>query len=453
MTTSPRSISLVSSLTALLASASAVALAASCGATEGPASQGTIVRQESPAVGTTPGAVPGETGTPGGAAAGAGTPVPPVIDDGIGALPTDTAGTGEVKECASTSQPTQLQGVTLVFGFDVSASMASDDNARMYKWEPVALAAKTFFSNPSDGDVSAQLTFFPSENADTYTQTTTPTAADSGSGGVGAPPPIQQQQQPGGGGNDNQLPCTEEEYAEPDIPLSVLPADIFGTTIDATEPNRLGTPTRWILPAIIDQAIALRDTKPSNYAVVLVTDGLPTMCGAQPMDDNIQTVANLAAAGPENGIPVYVIGVDTPEGSIGSENDSIANLNQVAEQGGTESAFIIDTGDVDKTVADFLAVVQKIKESTFSCNMPIPSAPAGQTFDATKVNVAFKTDTQTDLVYSPDCSEEWGWHYDSETAPTTIILCDTACTSVKTYSSTAGSLDIQFGCERRVINR
>lgn len=449
MNTSPRSISLLSSLTALLASTSAVALVGSCSATEGGANQGTLVRQESAASATTPGATPVEPGTPGGAAAGAGTPV---IDEGIGALPTDPAGTGDVKECASTSQPTQLQGVTLVFGFDVSASMASDDNARMYKWEPVALAAKTFFSNPSDGDVSAQLTFFPSENADTYVQQTTPDPDDS-SGGVGTPPPVQppQQQQPGG--NDNQLPCTEEEYAEPDIPLAVLPADIFGTTIDATEPDRLGTPTRWILPAIIDQAISLRETKPSNYAVVLVTDGLPTMCGMNPTPDNIATVANLAATGPENGIPVYVIGVDTPEGSIGAEDDSIANLNQVAEQGGTETAFIIDTGDVDKTVADFLAVVQKIKESTFSCNMPIPTPPNGQTFDATKVNVAFKTDTQTDLVYSPDCSEEWGWHYDNEAAPTTIILCDSACTSVKTYSSTAGSLDIQFGCERRIINR
>src|SRR5690606_20622868 len=202
-----------------------------------------------------------------------------------------------------------------------------------------------------------------------------------------------------GGGGANQPACTVEEYADPDIPLAALPSDVFGTTIDATEPNRLGTPTRWVLPAVIDQAIALRETNPANYAVVLVTDGLPTGCGNPPQNENVAGVAALAAAGPEAGIPVYVIGVDTPEGSIGAEDDSIANLNQVAQQGGTDMAFIIDTGDVDKTVADFASVIETIKESTFSCTMPIPAPPPGQSFDAKKVNVAFKTETQTDMVY------------------------------------------------------
>lgn len=475
MKSSSRTLSLVTSLTALLASASAIGVVSSCGSNEGAANQGVIARD--PLVTADPPGtpVPGGTDVAPGVTPPGGTPGAPTdLGEGIEGLPTGTS-TGAVQECASSSQPTQLQGVTLVFAFDVSASMASDDNARMYKWEPVALAAKTFFSSPSSTDVSAQLTFFPSENSATFTPT--PTGGGGGGGGGLTPPPATSEEAapddsaplfpgapPAGGGGggiieqqfgggDDEPACTEEEYAEPDIPLTALPADIFGTTIDATEPNRLGTPTRWILPAVIEQAIALRDSTPSNYAVVLVTDGLPTGCGTQPQPDDIAGVAALAAAGPQAGIPVYVIGVDTPEGSLGSEDDSISNLNQVAAQGGTETAFIIDTGDVDKTVADFVAVIETIKESTFSCTMPIPPAPTGQVFDATKVNVAFKTDTQTDMVYSPDCSEQWGWHYDNETAPTAIVLCDTACTSVKSVSSTTGSVDIQFGCERRVINK
>ncbi len=465
-----RTLSLVSSLAALLASASAVGVVSSCGSNEGAPTQGVIAREPlQPA--TPPGApAPGTDGQSGVVPPGATPGVPTDIGEGLEGLPAGSA-TGEVKECASSSQPTQLQGVTLVFAFDVSASMASDDAARMYKWEPVALAAKTFFSSPNSTDVSAQLTFFPSENADKFTTTT---GGGGGAGGGVVPPPAGSDDPapddsapafpgapPAGGGTPgiieqqfgggNQAPCMEEEYADPDIPLTALPSDVFGTTIDATEPDRLGTPTRWALPAVIDQAIALRETNPSNYAVVLVTDGLPTDCNTQ--DDPIAGVAALAAAGPQAGIPVYVIGVDTPEGSIGSEDDSIANLNQVAEQGGTETAFIIDTGDVDKTVADFVAVIEKIKESTFSCTMPIPPPPSGQVFDSTKVNVAFKTDTQTDMVYSPDCSEQWGWHYDNEAAPTAIVLCDTACESVKSVSSTTGSVDIEFGCERRVVNR
>lgn len=442
-------------LTSLLVSTAALLSVWSCGSEEGGPRQGEIVRNPLNEGNSTDGA--GTTDTGGGAggnAGGAVDPVTPIDPGGIENLPAGTS-TGVVQECASSSQPTSLQGVTLIFGFDVSASMASDDVARQFKWEPVALAAKTFFASAAAQDVSAQLTFFPSENAGTFTPTPTapPADADAGGGGFGG----------GGfggggfGGGGMTTPgsasaCTVDDYADPDIPLTVLPSDLFGTTIDATEPNRLGTPTRWILPAIIDQAIALKATTPSNYAVVLVTDGLPTDC--TPVDDNIQQVAALAAAGPAAGIPVYVIGVATPDGAtIGAGEDGIGNLNQVAVEGGTEAAFIIDTGDVDKTVADFVSVIETIKESTFSCNMPIPEPPPGQTFDASKVNVAFKTDTQTDMVYSPDCSAQWGWHYDDEANPTSIILCESACGSVKSFSSTTGSVDIQFGCERRVINK
>jgi hypothetical protein len=467
---SSRTLSLVTSLSALFASMSAIGVISSCGSSEGSPTQGVIARNPLVTADPSGTAAPGGTDVQPGVTPPGGTDGTPTdLGEGLEGLPTSTA-SGPVQECASSSQPTQLQGVTLVFAFDVSASMASDDDARMYKWEPVALAAKTFFSSPNSTDVSAQLTFFPSENSDTFT----PTPAGGGGGGFTPPPATSDDVAPedsapafpgappagGGGGGiieqqfggEDQPACTEEEYAEPDIPLTTLPSDVFGTTIDATEPNRLGTPTRWALPAVIDQAIALRETNPSNYAVVLVTDGLPTNCSTQ--DDDIAGVAALAAAGPAAGIPVYVIGVDTPATStVGAGADGIGNLNQIAVQGGTEAAFIIDTGDVDKTVADFVAVIEKIKESTFSCTMPIPPPPTGQVFDATKVNVAFKTDTQTDMVYSPDCAEQWGWHYDNETAPTAIVLCDTACTSVKSVSSTTGSVDIQFGCERRVINK
>ncbi len=459
LTPAPRLPSFRTPFFGLLASTATLVLAWGCGSEQDGPTQGEIIRNPlnngAPGGTTNPDGVDG-SGSGADATGGAVVPDAPVpVDNGIGALPVSTS-TGVVQECASASQPTQLQGATLIFGFDVSASMANNDLARQYKWEPVALAAKTFFSSAASADVSAQLTFFPSENAGTFTPTPTepteptdPTEPVAPGGGMGGGF--------GGGLGGTNTPgspsaCTEEEYATPDIPLTVLPSDLFGTTIDATEPNRLGTPTRWILPAIIEQAIALKESKPGNYAVVLVTDGLPTDC--TPTNDNVQQVAALAAAGPAAGIPVYVIGVDTPEGAeIGTDANGIANLNEVAEQGGTEAAFLIDTGDVDKTVADFVSVIEQIKESTFSCEMPLPEPPSGQTFDATKVNVAFKGETQTDMVYSPDCTEQWGWHYDNEQNPTAIVLCDTACTSVKSFSSTAGSVDIQFGCERRSNNK
>jgi predicted regulator of Ras-like GTPase activity (Roadblock/LC7/MglB family) len=473
MNTPSRAFFVRSSLGGVLSSLGVLLLAAACGS-EGDVNQGGLVREP---LNPSP---PGQNPAPGdpsggdlGGGAGGGGPVggnpdaPANPDDGI-TVPIDTP-QGPVVECASASQPTELQGVTLVFGFDVSYSMASSDEVRQLKWEPVVLAARTFFSSPSSKDVSAQLTFFPSERATTVnTGPTTPAAPlppaddDEGTGGAaggggGAP---------GGGGGfggfggggfggggGSNAACTQDEYTTPDIPLTALPSDLFGTTIDATQPNRVGTPTRWILPALIEQAAALKETNPANYAVVLVTDGLPTNCAAFPAEDDIDEVAALAAAGPAAGIPVYVIGVAPSE----EEGDGIGNLNEIAVQGGTQSAFMVDTGDVDKTVADFLSVIETIKESTFSCNMPIPAPPPGQVFDPAKVNVAFKTDPEsgeeTPMVYSPDCTAEWGWHYDNEANPTTIVLCDSACGSVKSFSSTAGSVDIEFGCERRIINR
>lgn len=458
-----------SSLGGVLSSLGVLLLAAACSSEGGVSQGGEIVREP---LNPTPSGDNTDPGDPGG---GGVAPVdvtpdgPTDPDDGI-AVPVDTP-PGPVVECASASQPTQLQGVTLVFGFDVSYSMASSDEVRQLKWDPVSLAARTFFASPNSKDVSAQLTFFPSDSATTVntgpaanpapippadddtgddTGEDTGGAAGGGAGGGFGGGGFGGGGFGGGGGGTNAA-CTQDEYTTPDIPLTALPSELFGTTIDATEPNRVGTPTRWILPALIEQAAALKETNPANYAVVLVTDGLPTNCASFPAEDNITEVAALAAAGPAAGIPVYVIGV-----APSAEEGGIGNLNEIAVQGGTQSAFMVDTGDVDKTVADFLAVIETIKESTFSCNMPIPSPPPGQVFDPAKVNVAFKTDPngeETPMVYSQDCSAEWGWHYDDEANPTTIVLCDSACGSVKSFSSTTGSVDIEFGCERRIINR
>lgn len=415
-----------SSVAVWLLQASSLGLLWGCGADDSAPNQGIIGREATPAVPGTTDAVDSNGGAAPGEGVTAGTND---IDQGIGELPAEGTNPGPVAECASASQPTELEGVTLVFAFDVSGSMASDEAARQYKWEPVTLAAKTFFASPDSKDVSAQLTFFP------------------GAGATGRPAT------PGGGGQGGAT-CSPDDYMEPDIALTALPSEAFGTTIDATEPNRLGTPTRYILPAVIEQAIALRDAQPSSYAVVLVTDGLPTTC-ATSEPDVISEVAALAAAGPAAGIPVYVIGVDTPaDATIGAGENGIGNLNLIAQQGGTDAAFIIDTGDVNKTVADFVAVVNTIKESAFSCNMPIPAPPPGQAFDATKVNVVFKTEQQQDLVYDPTCASEWSWKYDDEQNPTSIVLCDLACSSVKSYTATTdASVDVQFGCERRVVNR
>ncbi len=359
-------------------------------------------------------------------------PLPPEDEGPVIALPLapemDPNELAEGQECAAETQNTELVGVTLVFGFDVSLSMGSNETDLMYKWEPIVAATKGFFTDPASRDISATLTFFPSTSVQ-----------QGGFGTPGAAPP-----DPTAGN-----PCDGDSYAEPDVALTALPSEAFVTAIDNVAPDRLGTPTMAVLQGTLDQAAALSQTNPANYAVVLVTDGLPALCN--PTDDNVANVAALAAQGFADGVPVYVIGVDSPEGSsFGAGEDSIGNLNLIAEGGGTNEAFIIGTGDVATTIADFTSVIEQIKESTFSCAMPIPAAPEGQAFDKERVNVAYgNANGETPFVYDQTCAGEYAWRYDNADAPTQIELCPDVCERVKADQQGAGKLDVEFGCERR----
>ena len=49
------------------------------------------------------------------------------------------------------------------------------------------------------------------------------------------------------------------------------------------------------------------------------------------------------------------------------------------------------------------------------------------------------------LPYSATCADPNGWHYDSTTAPTKVIMCSARCTSLQADTS-GGKVDIEFGC-------
>lgn len=335
--------------------------------------------------------------------------------------------------CSSQSTPTQIQEVVLAFAFDVSASMAETDLDVSYKWEPTVAGTKAFFEDPASTGVSATLTFFPSANASTFG------GAGGGFGGFGG----------GGAGGGNS--CSANDYAAPDVELTSLPSTDFGVALDAVEPNRLGTPTAPALQGVIGQIDDLRAQDPNRtYAIVLVTDGVPALCGGG--QDDIGYVAEVVA-GVADQTPTYVIGMEDPDGPSGSpEADELANLEELAQAGGTGlPAFLIDTTDPQQTLSDFLNVIEQIKENAFGCNVGIPEPPAGRTFNKDYVDVAFAQDGSeaAPFVYDPTCTAPNGWHFDSEEEPTTIILCESACNSVKT--APAGKLDVQFRCDPRPV--
>lgn len=397
----------------------------------------------------------------------------PVLDNGgIVDVVGETEAAQMAMACESASEPTSIQGVVLAFAFDVSGSMGLQSDARPYesrelKWDPVVAATKAFFSDASSEGVSATLTFFPSDKADTIA----PGGGGGGFGGGGL-----------GGGGDI---CDGDEYATPGVPLTALPSDTFAAAIDAVTPAadgawRIGTPTNAVLEGVIQQVQALKDADTENknkYVIVLVTDGEPAFC--DPVDVN--TVADTAASVKDE-FPVYVIGVANPSlaslvaagvvteadaAGMAESPDSVGNLNTIADSAGTGPAFIVNTDDPAATTTSFLEVVQKIRDSSFTCQLPIPEAPAGQTFDPAKVNVSYTNhkDTNgdgtvtedemglTQFVYDESCTEMFAWHYDDATNPTVIQMCGNVCDAIKADYKNSGSLDVEFGCVHRVATQ
>jgi len=74
---------------------------------------------------------------------------------------------------------------------------------------------------------------------------------------------------------------------------------------------------------------------------VLVSDGYPQGCNST--DDKIETVV-AAVKKVSKDISTYVIGVANPPGGP----DTVTNLNDIAAAGGSDKAFIIQTGDPEK---------------------------------------------------------------------------------------------------------
>ena len=93
---------------------------------------------------------------------------------------------------------------------------------------------------------------------------------------------------------------------------------------------------------------------------------------------------------------------------------------------------------------------QIVQESTLACAYELPDPPAGESFDATKVNLELSIDEQASVTIgkvstADDCTDEnGGWHYDNEDNPTQIVMCPSTCDAVESASS--ASMSIKLGC-------
>src|SRR5205823_711503 len=133
------------------------------------------------------------------------------------------------------------------------------------------------------------------------------------------------------------------------------------------------TPTSAALQGAIDHATAWATAHTQDVVIALLaTDGDPTEC-----DTNLTNINAIAAKG-ANGTPkilTFVIGVGS----------SLGALNGVAQAGGTQSAFIVDT--TQNVNQQFLDALNKIRGTALGCSYKIPIPSNGGTPDYGSVNV------------------------------------------------------------------
>lgn len=291
--------------------------------------------------------------------------------------------------CVASAVTSKLTPVRLAFIFDKSGSMGQNG-----KWQAVTSALKDFFADANDIGVSASLQYFPLD-------------ADE---------------------------CSDQTYGKPEVAMRALPdGAAFAASMQSHDPNG-GTPTLPALRGAIASAVVENAQHPAEKTfVVLVTDGEPNDC-----DSTVDNVSAAAATGVTQGVSTYVIGV----------GDSLANLDRIADGGGTKKAILVPTGNPAQAKDEFAKALQAVRGQAM-CELAIPDPGAGKTLDYATINVDFTPQGGAEvlLTYDKDCTSGSGWHYDDPSKPSKIRLCPSACAGIQKASG--GKVEVEVGCATR----
>ena len=301
----------------------------------------------------------------------------------------------DASACVSTSAAATRVQLDIVFVIDRSMSMAEGE-----KWPGTKTALTKFWNDPASAKIGAGLVFFPNYNAS---------------------------------------PCVPGDYQNLDVPIDVLPTHAFALINSMpAEATGTSTPTYGALKGALQRATAHQDAHPKRKViVVLATDGGPNACGSTTIDD----IADLAASARNyNGVLTYVIGV---------QGSDIPSINKIAAAGGTGETY-----DVTSDINLFAAKMEDIRGAALGCDFDIPTPPNGEELDSGKVNFSYTPQGMGDpkiLLRADDladCGGQPGWYYDSNAAPTKIILCPASCSTVQ--ADAKAEVSALFGCKSQV---
>ena len=237
------------------------------------------------------------------------------------------------------------------------------------------------------------------------------------------------------------------------MPIADLPTATGALTVSlmATQPGG-GTPTDPAVEAALGQLRMRATAHPDRHEVlVLVTDGQPNSCNADPIPLITKLIGDAKTGTPS--IPTYAIGVF----GQGEFQGGQMTLSDWAMAGGTGMPFILTAGD-DLT-QKLLDALNAIRGSALPCEYMIPK-PASGSLDYGKVNVHITGGSSgpmgLDLGYVGDASKcdpvKGGWYYDVDPmmgTPARVIMCEATCKKFK-MDATA-NIELRFGCQTVVI--
>jgi hypothetical protein len=198
----------------------------------------------------------------------------------------------------------------------------------------------------------------------------------------------------------------------PEVPFTLPPAHAAAVTSIAGHSPAGGTPTRPALEGAVDYATTWAKAHPDRKVViVMATDGDPTGCTTNTVADAAQ-IATAAYTGAAH-IPTFVIG-------IGS---SLTSLDQIANSGGTNSAYVLDTTAGKDVAQQFSDALNDVRKRSFGCSFPLPSGA-----DMNNINLVYTPPSgsaQTVPRVTTVCTATGGWTYDATSS--TIEVCPTTC--------------------------
>lgn len=306
--------------------------------------------------------------------------------------------------------------------FDLSCSMSctvddsgcclNEDERDQWRIQPVREAMRLFLEDPRSAGIGVGLGFF-------------------GDHDVNSP-------------NDPGV-CNVDAHSDAAVPIGVLPASAgqLTDTLDASEPQG-GTPTHLGIAGACDYANGWKQQNPAHKVVILlVTDGIPEhSCNA-----NIGQATDAAEECYDDGTgrEIYVLGIEANTGGGGNGGSSLSQLNDIAEAGGTEQAYLTDANDVAGSVLEALNAIRA--DAVIPCTINVPEPSTGEV-DYNQVNVGI-CDGAGETVHTYFVSDEascdnGAWYYEQVGDEQVVQLCDQTCDTVSTSGST---LSLSVGCE------